>query len=239
MHARLLHEESSSNPRISIARMPQTRLCRGDRQYSLPAPVRRPNTDERRACQADPADLVYSDGRRHLRTIAAARMPHRLRPAHGLPSGNALACTIGLTCRATALRSGQRAPASRVFAATSICAAAARDPFRKSSRSVVPACRSMPSGSQPVQRQSAGVRAEQPRGIEVHRLAMIGIHMLDRALLGFQQRAGIGNIGQKLLRLEVDDPAKTGDQMRACGRIRKNEKSLKSTKTSADGWALR
>jgi hypothetical protein len=27
-------------------------------EYSLPAPVRRPNTDERRACQADPHVLV-------------------------------------------------------------------------------------------------------------------------------------------------------------------------------------
>src|SRR5882757_7066808 len=49
-------EDSSSNPRISIARNAAlARLCRGDREYSLSAVVRRPNTDERRACQADPA----------------------------------------------------------------------------------------------------------------------------------------------------------------------------------------
>src|SRR6185437_16913857 len=48
-------EESSSNPRISIARMPpDARLYRGDPQYSHPAPVRRPNTDEHPGCQADP-----------------------------------------------------------------------------------------------------------------------------------------------------------------------------------------
>ncbi len=39
--------------------------------------------------------------------------------------------------------------------------------------------------------------------------------MLDRALLGFQQIGGIADIGQKLLGLEVDDTAKTGDQMQA------------------------
>src|ERR1700704_4339256 len=45
-------------PRTRVSRSREcreTRLCRGDRQYSLPASVRRPNTDERRACQADPA----------------------------------------------------------------------------------------------------------------------------------------------------------------------------------------
>ena len=68
---------------------------------------------------------------------------------------------------------------------------------------------------------------------------MILVHVLDRALLGLQQPAGIADIGQKLLGLEVDDAAKAGDQMGADGAIRKNEKSLKSTKASADGWALR
>ena len=43
---------------------------------------------------------------------------------------------------------------------------------------------------------------------------MILVHVLDRALLGFQQLGGIADIGQELLGLEVDDAAKTGDQMR-------------------------
>ena len=70
-----------------------------------------------------------------------------------------------------------------------------------------------------MQRQSAGVRAEQPRRVEIHRLAMIGIHMVDRALLGLQQRPGIGNVGQELLGLEVHDPPETRHQMggRAAG----------------------
>ena len=68
---------------------------------------------------------------------------------------------------------------------------------------------------------------------------MIGIHVRDRTLLGLQQLLGIAEIGQELLRLEIDDAAEAGDQMRAGGPIRKNEKSLKSTKASADGWALR
>ena len=49
MHARLLHEillEPAMGP---------TCLCRGKPEHSLPASVRRPNSDERRPCQADPA----------------------------------------------------------------------------------------------------------------------------------------------------------------------------------------
>ena len=44
---------------------------------------------------------------------------------------------------------------------------------------------------------------------------MIGVHVVDGALLGLQQRAGIGNVGQKLFGLQVHDPAETGDQMGA------------------------
>ena len=74
---------------------------------------------------------------------------------------------------------------------------------------------SMPSGSQPVQDQSADFSVQQPRGVEVHRLAVILVHVRDRALLGLQKPPGIADIGQKLRGLEVDDPAKTGDQMQA------------------------
>ena len=43
---------------------------------------------------------------------------------------------------------------------------------------------------------------------------MILVHVLDGALLGLQQPVGsAGNIGQELRRLEVDDPAESGDQM--------------------------
>ena len=38
---------------------------------------------------------------------------------------------------------------------------------------------------------------------------MIGIEVINGALLGFQQRLSAGNIGQKLLWLEVHDPAET------------------------------
>jgi len=48
-----LHEEPSSNPRIS-ARYRRTRPSRSDRQYSHHVPVRRPISDERGYCQADP-----------------------------------------------------------------------------------------------------------------------------------------------------------------------------------------
>jgi len=54
---------------------------------------------------------------------------------------------------------------------------------------------------------------------------MIRIHVLNGTLFGFQQRAGIGNVGQKLRRLEVHDPAKTATRCIPPGRIRKKEKS--------------
>ena len=44
---------------------------------------------------------------------------------------------------------------------------------------------------------------------------MILVHVLDRALLGFQQFGGIADLGQELRWLEVDDAAETGDQMQA------------------------
>src|SRR5712691_13145047 len=42
---------------------------------------------------------------------------------------------------------------------------------------------------------------------------MILIHMLDGALLGVQQRAGIRNLRQELLGLEIYDSPETRDQM--------------------------
>ena len=56
---------------------------------------------------------------------------------------------------------------------------------------------------------------------------MVGVHVLDSPLLGLQQPAGVGNIGQKLLRLEVHDPAKTRHQMRSRGPDPKKRKILK------------
>ena len=109
----------------------------------------------------------------------------------------------------------------------------------KSSRSVraglhIDAVR-IAAGAAPI----GGFGAQQLGRIEVHGVAMIGIHVLDGALLGLQQRAGVGNIGQKLLGLEVHDPPESSHQMCAGRAIRKNEKSLKFTKASAEGWALR
>ena len=206
MHARLLHEESSSNPRISMARMSPDAPCRGDRQYSLPALVRRPITDERRACQADPAGFgLFQGGAAAAQMLAAVR-----------------ACSA--SCFST----------SRNAAGVAIRRG-------KSSLSVMlSACMSMPSGSQPVQRQSAALGAEQPGRVEGHGIAMIGVHVVDRALLGLQQRPGIGNVGQELRRARGRRSGRNpATRWMAAGRIRKNEKSLKSTKASAEGWALR
>src|SRR5665213_2878146 len=53
----------------------QTCRCRGKPEYSLPASVRRPNSDERRACQADPASfgLFRSQPRYAAEILAAVR----------------------------------------------------------------------------------------------------------------------------------------------------------------------
>ncbi len=42
---------------------------------------------------------------------------------------------------------------------------------------------------------------------------MIGVHVVDGALLGFQQRTRIGNIGQKPFGLEIHDAPEAGHQM--------------------------
>ena len=56
-------------------------------------------------------------------------------------------------------------------------------------------------------------RTEQPRGVEVHGLAVILVHMRHRAGLGFEQLLGAPEIGQELRGFEVDDAAEPGDQM--------------------------
>ena len=80
---------------------------------------------------------------------------------------------------------------------------------------------------------------QQPRGVEVHRLAVILVHVLHGALLGFQEPRGIADIGQELHGLRSMIRPKPATRWAPEGTIRKNEKSLKSTKTSADGWAPR
>ena len=67
-----------------------------------------------------------------------------------------------------------------------------------------------------VQRQSRHAsRAEQLGGIEIHRVAMIGIHVLD-GLCSASSTIGIGNVGQKLLAASRSTiRPKPGDQMRA------------------------
>ena len=67
------------------------------------------------------------------------------------------------------------------------------------------------AGAAPV----GGPGPQQLRRIEVDGVAMVGIHVLDSPLLGLQQAVGAGNIGQELLRLEVDDSPETRHQMRA------------------------
>src|SRR5664279_6370862 len=42
---------------------------------------------------------------------------------------------------------------------------------------------------------------------------MVGIHVLDRALLRLDQSARVGDRREELLRLQIDDPAEARDQM--------------------------
>ena len=91
------------------------------------------------------------------------------------------------------------------------------------------------SGALPVRRRGA----EQPCGIQLDGVAMIGVHVFDGASLGLEQRVGIGNLGQELIGPEIDNLPEARDQMGPRGRIRKKEKSLNPTKASAAGCALR
>src|SRR5947209_15193779 len=68
------------------------------------------------------------------------------------------------------------------------------------------------------------ISAEQLRRIQVDGLAMIGIEMIDGALLGFQQGFSSGNNGQKLFWLQIQDAAKTRNQM---GLFRNDAKERK------------
>ena len=58
-------------------------------------------------------------------------------------------------------------------------------------------------------------RAEKLGRIEPAGVGMIGVHVLDHPGLGRNQRLGAGEIGEQILRLEIDDAAEARDQMRA------------------------
>ena len=150
MHARLLHEESSSNPRISGAN--------AARRAAVAVTVNiafRPRSGDLILMNAGlakpiPQYLVYSKARR----FDAGSTLLRRGPVRQVPSASA------------AVRQGWQSAAGNPAAAWS-----------------VPACRSIPSGSQPVQRQSAGSGAEQPGRVEIDGVAMIGVHVVDGVLL--------------------------------------------------------
>ena len=59
---------------------------------------------------------------------------------------------------------------------------------------------------------------------------MVGIHVLDRPLLRRQQFLGTAEVGQELLRLEIDDPTEAGDQMGSRGPNPEERKILKRNK---------
>ena len=54
---------------------------------------------------------------------------------------------------------------------------------------------------------------KQTRRIKIHGLPMIFIHVNDRALLGFEQLCGVADLSQELQGLEIDDPAKSRNQV--------------------------
>src|ERR1700733_13931217 len=63
----------------------------------------------------------------------------------------------------------------------------------------------------------SGLGPQKPCGIESQRFLMVGIHVFDRALFGFQERARIRDIGQKLRGLEVQNSSNSRNQMASAG----------------------
>jgi hypothetical protein len=57
-------------------------------------------------------------------------------------------------------------------------------------------------------------RTKQPRGIKPASVGMVRIHVRDRVSLGFDERLGVGNVSQYVLRLEIHNAAKASDKMR-------------------------
>ena len=58
-------------------------------------------------------------------------------------------------------------------------------------------------------------RAKQRGSIKPASVSMIGIHVCNRIRLRLDERPCIGNISQDVLRLEIDNAAKAGNQMHA------------------------
>ena len=64
---------------------------------------------------------------------------------------------------------------------------------------------------------------------------MILVHVLHRALLGFQQPRGVADIGEELAWLEVNDAAKAGNQM-GIGRHDPKEREILKFYKGFCGW---
>src|ERR1700751_3535990 len=68
---------------------------------------------------------------------------------------------------------------------------------------------------------------------------MIVIDMLDRALLGLNQRRSITDLGEELVWLEVDSPAKARHQMSSRGADQKEGKIRKINKGLSGGMGIK
>src|SRR5262249_32496004 len=73
--------------------------------------------------------------------------------------------------------------------------------------------------------------AKQLGGVKPASVRMVSIHMRDRVSLRFDERPCIGNIGQDVLRLEIDDTAEAGHEMRA-GDINSIEREVREIRES-------
>lgn len=68
---------------------------------------------------------------------------------------------------------------------------------------------------------------------------MVRIHVLDRPLLGLNQRSRVTYIGEELFRLQIEDSAEARDQMSARGPDPDEGEIAKIHIASADGWTFR
>ncbi len=60
--------------------------------------------------------------------------------------------------------------------------------------------------------------AEELGGVKPHRVGMVAVHVRENLGLGREEFGGVAGLGQNLLRLEIDDAAEAGDQMRGLER---------------------
>jgi hypothetical protein len=81
--------------------------------------------------------------------------------------------------------------------------------------------------------------ADELAGMVRHGLRALRIELRHDLRLGREQRGRVGGFRQNVRRLEIDDAAEAGDQMRAGERDAVERKSANPANISASGWRAR